>query len=103
MAAHKHFFPIPYIGRGEAGAPARTLIVSRAHPGRGLAFPFPRSDWEQIPPSIQAFILSLVKRIEVLEAKLSENSHNTSRPPSSDSPYRKPRAKTTSAKKKKRK
>ena len=65
-------------------------------------FPFPRSDWEQVPPSVQAFILSLVQRIEVLEGKLSENSQNTSRPPSSDSPYRKPRTQTKATKRKKR-
>jgi len=69
-------------------------------PDEAWPFPFPRSDWEQIPPSVQAFLLSVVKRIEVLEAKRSENSQNTSRPPSSDSPYRKPRTKTHSAKKK---
>ena len=71
-------------------------------PDQAWPFPFPRSDWEQVPPSVQAFIVSLVQRIEVLEAKLSENSQNTSRPPSSDSPYRKPRTQTKAAQKKKR-
>ena len=79
----------------------RELSLSLQHiPDEAWPFPFPRSDWEQIPPSVQAFLLSVVKRIEVLEAKRSETSQNTSRPPSSDSPYRKPRTKTTSAKKK---
>jgi transposase len=71
-------------------------------PDEAWPFPFPRSDWEQVPPSVQAFILTLVQRIEALEAKLSENSQNSSRPPSSDSPYRKPRTKTKAAKKSKR-
>ena len=65
-------------------------------------FPFPRLDWEQVPVSVQVFILSLVKRIEVLEAKLAENSQNSSRPPSTDSPYRKPRSKARASKKRKK-
>ena len=71
-------------------------------PDEAWPFPFPRSDWEQVPPSVQAFLLTLVRRVEALEAKLSENSHNSSRPPSSDSPYRTPRNKAKSAKKKRR-
>jgi transposase len=71
-------------------------------PDEAWPFPFPRSDWQQVPPSVQAFNLTLLRRIEALEAKLSENSQNSSRPPSSDSPYRKPRPQTKSAKRNKR-
>lgn len=71
-------------------------------PDEAWPFPFPRSDWEQVPPSVQAFLLDLLRRVEALEAKLAENSQNSSRPPSSDSPYRKPRAKAKSTKKRKR-
>jgi len=65
-------------------------------PDKDWPFPFPRSDWDQVPPSVQVFLISLLRRIEALEAKLSENSQNSSRPPSSDSPYRKPRSKKKS-------
>ena len=71
-------------------------------PDEAWPFPFPRSDWEQVPPSVQAFLLDLLRRVEALEAKLAENSRTSSRPPSSDSPYRKPRTKTKTTKKRKR-
>lgn len=48
-------------------------------------------DWENTPASIRALVLSLIKRIEVLEAKLNQDSSNSGKPPSSDSPFKKPR------------
>jgi transposase len=53
----------------------------------------PHEDWEQTPASVRALvsrqqeiIAQLVKRVEELEAKLGQNSQNSSRPPWSDTP-----------------
>jgi transposase len=65
-------------------------------------FPFTPQDWEQTPPAVQAYLCTvrdelaqLHDRVESLEARLKQNSTTSSRPPSSDSPYRKPRQRTT--------
>jgi transposase len=59
-------------------------------------FPFSQADWEQTPPAVQAYIAALhqeltqlKQRIEALEARMQVTSETSSRPPSSDSPYRK--------------
>ena len=56
-------------------------------------------DWARTPASVQAVVLQqqeiieqLVKRVEELEAKLGQNSQNSNRPPSSDSPFKKERS-----------
>jgi transposase len=61
-------------------------------------FPFMPQDWEQTPPAVQAYVSTLHheltqlrERVEALEARLKENSTSSHRPPSSDSPYKKPR------------
>ena len=66
------------------------------------SFPFPPQDWEQTPPAVQAYLRTvrdvlgqLQERVETLEARLKQNSTTTSRPPSSDSPSKKPRQRTT--------
>jgi transposase len=53
----------------------------------------PDEDWQQMSPATQAFIGQLVERTRQLEAQmralqeqLGQNSHNSSRPPSSDRP-----------------
>jgi transposase len=52
--------------------------------------PIPESLWNTVPPEAQAAILtviaSLEKRIADLEARLNQDSTNSSRPPSSDPP-----------------
>jgi transposase len=65
-------------------------------------FPFTPQDWEQTPPAVQAYLRTvrdalgqLQERVETLEVRLTQNSTTTSRPPSSDSPYKKPRQRTT--------
>ncbi len=53
--------------------------------------PLPSEIWDRIPPEAQACIEALVARVAALEAtvkdfteRLQQNSHNSSRPPSSD-------------------
>jgi transposase len=60
--------------------------------------PFTPQDWTQTPPAVQAYVRplrdeveQLHNRVETLEARLTQNSTTSSRPPSSDSPYKKPR------------
>lgn len=66
-------------------------------------FPFAEQDWEQTPPSVRAYLHTLreemgqlQERVESLEARLKQTSPTSSRPPSSDSPYKKPRRRTAS-------
>lgn len=56
--------------------------------------PISEEDWRQTPPAVRALVVQqqelltkLIKRVEELEARLGQNSRNSSRPPSSDSPY----------------
>src|SRR5262249_37210565 len=67
-------------------------------------FPFTPQDWEQTPLAVQAYVRTLrdevaqlQNRVETLETRLQQNSTTSSRPPSSDSPYKKPRLRTTAA------
>lgn len=55
--------------------------------------PFSAEEWEQTPAAIQEFVVSLLVRIQTLEAEvagqseqLKRNSGNSSQPPSSDGP-----------------
>jgi transposase len=68
------------------------------------SFPFPPQDWAQTPLAVQAYVRTLrdevaqlQNRVETLETRLQQNSTTSSRPPSSDSPYKKPRLRTTAA------
>ena len=61
------------------------------------SFPFSPQDWEQTPPAVQAYVRTLHDRVETLQARLTQNSTTSSRPPSADSPYKKPRQHTTAA------
>jgi transposase len=65
-------------------------------------FPFVPQDWEQTPAAVQAYVHTLQaeltqlrERVEALDARLAQNSTTSHRPPSSDSPYKKPRQRTT--------
>jgi transposase len=72
------------------------------------SLPFTEQDWEQTPPAVQAYVHTLhdemshlrhemkqlQERFESLEARLKQTSTTSSRPPSSDSPYKKPRCRT---------
>jgi transposase len=64
-------------------------------------FAFSPQDWEHTPPAVQAYVhtlhhelTQLHERVEALEARLQANSTTSSRPPSSDLPYKKPRQRT---------
>src|SRR5499433_2010743 len=65
-------------------------------------FPFTPQDWAQTPPAVQAYLHTvqdalqqLQERVATLEARLTQNAMTSSRPPSSDSPYKKPRRRST--------
>jgi len=67
-------------------------------------FPFVPQDWERTPAPVQSYVRSLHdeltqlrERVEALEARLTQNSTTSHRPPSSDSPYKKPRQRTPAA------
>ncbi len=49
--------------------------------------------WDVTPSAAQAPIVALQARIRELEARLGQNSSNSSRPPSTDPPQTLPRAK----------
>jgi hypothetical protein len=66
------------------------------------SFPFTPQDWEHTPTAVQAYVRTLHEeltqlraRVEALEARLTQNSTTSHRPPSSDSPYQKPRQRST--------
>jgi transposase len=58
--------------------------------------PLDAASWDQTPLAVRQVIVQLLAviqhqaaRIAVLEARLSQNSRNSDRPPSSDPPYAK--------------
>src|SRR3954470_22370207 len=60
-------------------------------------FAFAPEDWTHTPTAVQAYVYTLQDeltqlraRVDALEARLRQNSTTSSRPPSSDSPYKKP-------------
>jgi transposase len=72
-------------------------------------FPFSEQDWAATPEAVRKFLVSLVssqaaleKRIEELEKKLNKNSSNSSKPPSSDNPYKEKPKKNKKIRKKKK-
>lgn len=60
--------------------------------------PFSQEEWAITPPSVQDHLLSLHKRVaqltqqvEALQARLDKTSQTSHKPPSSDSPFQKPK------------
>jgi transposase len=51
--------------------------------------PLPAAEWHQTPLSVRLVVLTLLKRLEMLEARLHQDSSNSSRPPSTDAPLKK--------------
>ncbi len=69
-------------------------MAENLHPVSGIA----QEDWDQTPTAVREFVrdqqqrlATLEKRLEQLEARLNQNSTNSSKPPSSDNPYQKPK------------
>ncbi len=50
----------------------------------------PPDVFDALPPAVQAYIRSLETRLAALEARLGQDSSNSSKPPSSDPPHAKP-------------
>src|SRR5262245_34518826 len=79
--------------------PPGDIMEPRAEPtNTGWSFPFTPQDWEHTPPAVQAYVhtlhdelMQLRARVEALEARLTQHSTTSHWPPSSDSPYKKPR------------
>jgi transposase len=71
-------------------------LPESVHPDWPL--PFVPQDWEHTPAAVQAYVHTLQDeltqlraRVEALEARLTQNSTTSHRPPSSDLPSKKPR------------
>jgi hypothetical protein len=67
-------------------------------------FPLPSQDWVQTPTAVHAYLRTvqqdlaeLRQRVETLETRLNQNSTTSHRPPSSDSPDKKPRQRSAQA------
>lgn len=70
-----------------------TKPSSVAQETNNALLPFSAEEWDQTPPAVQQFVLSLLVRVQTLEAEvaalgeqLNRNSGNSSQPPSSDGP-----------------
>jgi transposase len=61
----------------------------------------PAEDWQQTPASVRRQFLFLLKRVDALEARLNQDSSNSSRPHSTDSPSKKRQQRTKAAKRRK--
>src|SRR5262245_29778018 len=83
--------------------PAGAIMESLSEPTNTVwSFPFTPQDWEYTPTAVQAYVRSLQDeltqlhaRVETLEARLTQNSTTSHRPPSLDSPYKKPHQRPT--------
>lgn len=72
---------------------------SQAHTDSILwALPFCQMDWELTPPAVQNYIQSLhqqikqlEKQVDTLQGRVEKTSQTSSKPPSSDSPFDKPK------------
>jgi hypothetical protein len=59
-----------------------------------LMLSIPAADWQQTPTSVQQQFLSLLKRVETLEARVNPNAFHSSRRPSTDSAAQKRQRRT---------
>lgn len=77
---------------------------SQSHPDHTTwPFPFSEADWQQTPPSVQKYVVELQrqlnelkqqydrlqKQVDLLQGRLDKTSQTSSKPPSSDSPFKK--------------
>jgi transposase len=49
----------------------------------------PATDWQQTPLNVRLVMHTLLPRLESLETRLHQDSSNSSRPPSTESPSKK--------------
>src|SRR5262249_2157894 len=56
-----------------------------------MGLDIPPADWQQTPLSVQTLVLTLLKHLEAVEARLTQDSSTSQRQPSADSPYKKAR------------
>jgi transposase len=59
------------------------------------------ADWQQTPLSVRRGMRTLLTRLDTLEARLHQDSSNSSRPPSTDAPEKKRQRRTTAANRRK--
>jgi transposase len=57
----------------------------------------PIADWQQTPLRVRRVMQTLLTRLDALEARLHQDSSNSSRPPSTDTPATKRQRRTTAA------
>lgn len=62
--------------------------MAKASPPLGIS----EEDWNATPLAVRVVVLELLQRVAQLEARLKQTSRNSSKPPSSDPPWAKPRA-----------
>jgi transposase len=76
------------------------------------SFPFSQTDWDQTPSAVQTHLLSLQaqlhdlqqqhhqlhNQVDLLQGRLDQTSKTSSKPPSSDSPFKKPKRHGSSGK-----
>jgi transposase len=76
--------------------------LASPYPSGGMTPPpLPSEVFDALPPAVQAYIRYLEARLADVEARLGQNSTNSSKPPSSDPPHAKPAPpKTPSGKRK---
>ena len=75
------------------------LLLDPAPLPDGLGIP--AEDWHQTPTSVRHHFLSLLKRVKTLEARFHQDSSNSSRPPSPDSPAQKRQRRVPAAERRK--
>lgn len=61
----------------------------------------PAEDWQQTPRSVRLVVLTLLKRLEALEARMNQNSSHSSRLPSTDAPATKRQRRMNAAERRK--
>jgi transposase len=75
-------------------------------------FPFSEDDWNQTLPSVQQYVMALQqqlsalqrqvdqlqKQVEMLQGRIDKTSTTSSKPPSSDSPFKRPKRRKSSGK-----
>lgn len=74
------------------------MIASSTADNTTWSFPFSPREWDQTPGTVQAHVLwletrlqGLEKQVDAFQGRLDKNSTTSSKPPSSDSPFTKPK------------